>query len=164
MNAQEYLNYVIDPTLAMMQKEGNYCTDSARMLLLATCAIESDLGLYSRQVKGPAVGHFQVEPPTIKDIVQNWDDYHEMIPIIKQLAPLYNFGDILIIECEVNPRLSCLFARAKYAMVPKALPSSGDRLGLYNYYKKYYNSTLGASTVEKFYAAWDKHELDRVAL
>ena len=166
MNAQQTLDVVIKPTLALMSQHGNYDTIHARQLLLATLAIESDLGLYNRQVRGPAVSVFQLEPPTIFDIAKHWDAFPKMVPIIKQISMLHMSpnADRLVTECEVNSRLACLMARGKYAMDSKRIPSFDDKQGLYDYYKRVFNSDAGASTYTKWCEAWRKHGLDEVIL
>ena len=71
---------------------------------LATLAIESEMGLYNRQVRGPAVSVFQLEPPTIFDIAKHWDEFPKMVSIIKQISMLHMSpnADRLVTECEVN--------------------------------------------------------------
>lgn len=51
-------------------------SESAENLLIGTAAQESALGEYIRQLgNGPALGIFQMEPATFKDIVQNYLQY-----------------------------------------------------------------------------------------
>lgn len=166
MNSQQMLDVVIVPTLKLMQQHGNYDTIHARMLLLGTVAIESDMGLYNRQVKGPAVSVFQLEPPTIYSIAMNWDAWPSMIGIVQSISMLHMIDtkDRLVTECEVNARLACLMARGKYAMDSERLPSFDDKRGLYDYYKRVYNTEAGASTWHKWCEAWKKHKLDEVVL
>ena len=73
-------------------------------------------------------------------------------------------ADRLVTECEVNSRLACLIARGKYAMDSKRIPSFDDKEGLYQYYKRVFNSDAGASTYTKWCEAWRKHGLDEVVL
>ncbi|AUR95645.1 hypothetical protein NVP1210O_23 [Vibrio phage 1.210.O._10N.222.52.C2] len=166
MNAQQMHDVVIKPTLELMAQHGNYNTIHARQLLLGTLAIESDMGLYNRQLNGPAVSPFQIEPPTIFDIAKHWDAFPKMVPIIKQISMLHMSpnADRLVTECEVNMRLACLIARGKYAMDSKRLPSFDDKRGLYDYYKRVFNSEAGASTWTKWCDAWRKNKLDEVVL
>lgn len=164
MKAQQVLDVVIKPTLIEMQKVGNYNTINARMLLLATHAIESDLGLYNRQIKGPAVSPFQLEPSTIIDTARNWDKYPQMTEVVRKLSNIYDYGVTLVEECETNQRLACLIARGKYAMDSKRLPSFDDKRGLYDYYKRVYNTGEGASNWSKWCESWKKYNLDNVDL
>ena len=165
MNAQQFLNHVIDPTLTMMSELGNYNTKSARMLLLATVAIESDMGLYNQQINGPAVSAFQLEPDTIEQTAAWWDMWPEMTGIVRQISMIYKMdAPNLVLECEVNQRLACLIARGKYAMDLRSLPAHNDKEELFNYYKRVFNSANGASNYQKWCKAWDKHDLDEIIL
>ena len=47
-------------------------SDSAEELLMLTCAVESQLGTYLKQIKGPARGIFQMEPATERDCWVNF--------------------------------------------------------------------------------------------
>jgi hypothetical protein len=166
MNAQQMLDVVITPTLTLMAKHGKYDTIHAKMLMLATLAVESDMGLYSRQIEGPAVSIFQIEPETIFSIAKEWDAFPKMIPIIQSISMLHMSpnSDRLVTECEVNSRLACLIARGKYAMDKGRIPSFDDKEGLYEYYKRIYNTGAGATTWSKWCEAWKKHGLDKVIL
>ncbi len=74
MEAQQLHDYIIKPTLEYMG--GNYNSDKARFLLLCTAAIESNCGYYIKQVDGPALGIWQMEPATHDDIWENCDALH----------------------------------------------------------------------------------------
>ena len=59
---------------------------------------------------------------------------------------------------------ACAMARLKYSMDTAPLPFYADMYGIYAYYKRIYNTPLGASTFEKFKAAWDECGLDEIVL
>ena len=59
---------IITPALSKLQL---YSKD-AEELLIFTCAVESDGGTYLKQIKGPALGIYQMEPRTYNDIWQNY--------------------------------------------------------------------------------------------
>lgn len=165
MKAQEHLNTVIRPTLSLMHNLGNYSSPASRILMLGTVAIESDMALYNKQINGPAVSPYQLEPYTINDISRHWDAFPEMTDVIRKISSLYNFIETdLVKECEINQRLACLIARGKYAMDPNPLPDANDVEGLYSYYKRVYNTKDGASTWSSWIKAWRKHGLDNVEL
>ena len=48
--------------------------------------------------------------------------------------------------------------------IASAYPSFDDKRGLYDYYKRVFNSDAGASTYTKWCEAWRKHGLDEVEL
>ena len=51
-------------------------SDSAKVLLIGTCDIESNLGTYLYQINGPALGIYQMEPATHDDIILNYLKYN----------------------------------------------------------------------------------------
>ena len=163
MNSQQLLDHIITPTLKYMG--GNYDSLDARMLLLSTAAIESNCGYYIKQVGGPALGIWQMEPDTHGDIRCNSDAIQLGEPLrhrVNQLSmsPCNNINNDLI----VSPMYACAMARLKYSMDPKRLPSYNDKHAIYDYYKRIYNTELGASTREKFLIAWDRNGLNEVKL
>jgi hypothetical protein len=115
-------------------------SDSAVNLLMGTCAQESRFGTYLRQKEGPALGIMQIEPTTF-----NWlrDKYKTKYPWL---------ADCTADELEGDLCLSIIMARLRYAVVPAALPDANDINELAKYWKKYYNTAMGAGTVEEFTA------------
>ena len=75
MNTEQLLELIITPTHKYMG--GNYQSDSADLLSLCTAAIESDCGYYIKQLNGPALGVWQMEPATHNDTWDNCDILHE---------------------------------------------------------------------------------------
>lgn len=45
-------------------------------------------------------------------------------------------------------------ARVLYKRAPKALPHAGDVPGMAAYRKQYYNTPLGAGSVDQYIASW----------
>jgi hypothetical protein len=134
------------------------------MLLLATAAIESKCGYYIKQTEGgPALGIWQMEPETERDIWRNCDALQddEFNGMVLMMYPkgLW-FCDGLMIA----PMYACAMARLKYSMDTAPLPFYGDMHEIYEYYKRIYNTPLGASTFEKFKAAWYECNLDSIIL
>ena len=163
MNAQQLLDYIITPTLKYMG--GNYCTDNARMLLLATAAIESKCGYYIKQVGGPALGVWQMEPATEKDIWVNCDavqsdNFNQTIADLLCATEEHPVSNALMIL----PMYACAMARLKYSMDAEPLPDHNNLMAMYVYYKRIYNTPLGASTYAKFEAAYIACGLDEVTL
>jgi hypothetical protein len=160
MNAQQLLDYIIKPTLEYMK--GNYDSKNAQMLLLATSAIESKCGYYIKQINGPALGIWQMEPETEQDIMLNCDAMRDgyFATDIELLGNAEGNVEHLI-SC---PMYACAMARLKYSMDTAPLPFYGDIYAIYAYYKRIYNTPLGASTFEKFKAAWEECGLDDVVL
>lgn len=166
MNAQQLHDFIIKPTLSYMGD--SYNTEEARLLLLCTAAIESDCGHFIKQVNGPALGIWQMEPQTHNDIWANCDALkNEFGQIIRNLAPIYsNLTDNDLID---SPKYACAMARLKYSMDPHALPkyNGGTALDLdmfYRYYKRVYNTHLGASTFQKWLVKIEDHDILKVRL
>ena len=167
MNSQQLHDYIIKPTLEYMC--GNYNTPEARLLLLATAAIESDCGYYIKQVNGPALSAWQLELNTGADIWAKCD-------ALRDLALIDVMTDIGIHRTQaikenlmLSPQYACAMARLKYSMDSESLPKiTGDRkldeVEFYKYYKRVYNTHLGASTFEKWQVKCEKHNIFEVKL
>ncbi len=138
LNAEQLENLIIKPAL---QDLVMYC-ENAVELLLFTCACESDGGTYLHQVKGPALGIYQMEPATYNDI---WHNFILMRPNIKlQLIHSFEAGRIPPEDRLVyDLRYATAIARIHYARVQEPLPLANDVVALYLYYKKYYNTEKG---------------------
>lgn len=109
---------------------------NAYNLLLETCAVESDMQRYDRQIGGgPAKGIFQCEPDTLADIRNNFikfrSQYHRFLE-----------GDLL------HSAYAVIIARMHYLRVPEAIPDNRYDRGLY--WKKYYNTHLGKGTHQDY--------------
>jgi hypothetical protein len=120
-------------------------SEAAVNLLMGTAAQESRLGTYLRQMRGPAIGVFQMEPGTF-----NWlrDRYAAQYP------------EIACRECEEmewDIDLAILFARLRYLVVPIPLPAADDVLGLGGYYKAHYNTPAGKATVADFVRNYQRY-------
>ncbi len=147
MQAQQLHDYIIKPTLEYMG--GNYDSKNARFLLLCTAAIESKCGHYIKQINGPALGIWQMEPATEDDIWMNCDALEATLgqKMRRILSESMSNGDTQLI---LNQAYACAMARLKYSMDSEPLPDYNDFKAVYEYYKRIYNTPLGASTYAKF--------------
>ena len=161
MNAQQLLDCIIKPTLEYMG--GNYASKNASMLLLSTAAIESKCGHYIKQIGGPALGIWQMEPATHEDIWLNCDFLvlRMQQEVIADLA-VCNVGESKSLI--TSPMYACAMARLKYSMDSAPLPPYDNIRAVYDVYKRVYNTPLGASTYEKFKQAWLYHKLHEIKL
>lgn len=128
-------------------KEINLYSPAAANLLLGTCAQESSFGTYIKQLgfdtgKG-ALGVFQMEHPTFDDLQRRYGD---KFPVIKS----FTFG-----QMEWDLKAQIIMARIKYYSCPGPIPD--DLNGQAKYYKKWYNTELGAATVEEYLTNYDKY-------
>ena len=150
MNAQQLYDYIINPTHQYMG--GNYESKESSFLSLCTAAIESNCGEYIKQINGPALGIWQMEPDTHDDIWNNCDAFRDsdFLTLIDSLIPVFTFESLID-----APIYACAMARLKYSMDPHPLPNlSGDKdldcINFFEYYKRVYNTEFGASTYQKW--------------
>lgn len=120
---------------------------NAEELLVLTAAAESLGGEYLYQTNGPARGFFQMEPNTEKDILENYVRYKSSLrDALKKFICFntdgtysYRINDPLTYSLEYQ----VLISRIHYLRKPEAIPHVDDSVGLSEYWKKHYNTTLG---------------------
>ena len=147
---QPQLKELIEETL----REIDLYSEDAVNLLLGTAAQESQLGKYIKQLgNGPALGIFQMEPNTFNDIRNNYLGYRPAL--VGALIHFCNISDWDSAQLVYNLKLAICMARIHYLRVPNALP--GNLKGYAKYWKKYYNTPLGAGTEGEFVANYEKY-------
>lgn len=120
-------------------------SDTAVELLMLTCAQETHLGKYLKQVRGPARGIFQIEPATEKDMFRTLSQRHGAIRAkISEL--MFQTEGKGFTNMELNLAYQIAMARYFYYRVPKALPAN-DIVSMATYWKKYFNTYLGKGKV-----------------
>lgn len=131
-------------------------SDEAVELLMMTAAHESKLGTYIRQLNGPALGIFQMEPETYNDIQENFLEYRPHLDkAVIAMAPMGSATAEAADELAWNLKLQIIMARLHYYRVPEGLPK--DIEGLAEYAKKYYNTKEGKATAEKYLTDYKKY-------
>lgn len=140
MNAKQLWEAIIGPALRALGTQ--YGGASAEVLLLATAAQESLCGEYVHQVNGPALGIYQMEPPTYADTCTRNS---------RRLPDGYHSRDRLVYDL----RYATQIARLKYWLDPEPLPYPEDMGGMWSYYKRVWNTPAGAATKEQFVAHWE---------
>lgn len=122
---------------------------SAIDLLLGTAAQESAFGTYLKQVNGPALGVFQMEPATFR-WVASWG--RERYPTI----PLWTMYTAIVPDMlEFDLRIAVVFARLNYLSKPGVIPDSLQ--GQAAYWKRHWNTYLGKGTIEQYVRNWHKY-------
>jgi len=144
LNNKQFRELIVKPCLHDL----NYWSEAAEELMVLTCATESLGGTYIKQVEGPALGIYQMEPVTYHDI---WASYiskksHFAYIILQNVGVAYMPPPEFMIY---NLKLATYMARLCYLRVPEKLPEANDIKGLAEYWKKYYNTEHGAGTVDK---------------
>lgn len=129
---------VVRPALQM----AGIWSEAREQIVLGTGAVESAYKYLQQVGGGPALGWFQCEPATHRDMWQNW------IPSRPELK------DRLRILCEgierdgaliAHPMYAAAICGAHYLRAPGALPAAGDAQGQASYHKLRYNSAGGAT-------------------
>lgn len=150
---------LIDRVLTLFGRgiNDNIRSEDAIRLLFGTAAQESQLGTYLRQINGPALGVFQIEPDTELDIWKNWLVHrHTMADSIYNLSGVTWANPLAL---ETNLAYQIIMARIHYLRVPEPLPHHGDVPAMANYWKAHYNTHLGKGTPEEwvrnFKRLWD---------
>lgn len=157
MHPSDLLTYVVTPTL---HAQGLYSLAAAQ-LVTATAVHESQSGHYLKQVNGPALGIFQVEPATHRDLFENFLRYRP-----EHRRNLLNFAALSLADakhCSIeglpallelqlitNLAYAAAVCRLCYYRRPEPLPPANDPIAQARYWKAHYNTPAGRGTVEQF--------------
>lgn len=154
IDIDQFRDLVIEPTLEHL---GLYSV-AATELVLGTALQESRLTYIKQLGNGPAVGLFQMEPATHKDIWENFLRYRsDLTDKVRELA-----GQVATPAPEEmiwNMRYACAMCRVHYRRVREPLPTAGDRPSQAAYWKQHYNTPLGRGTQTEYIENWERaHE------
>lgn len=124
-------------------------SEASVVLLIGTAAHESHGGLYAKQIKGPAVGIYQIEPNTHKSKWQHYlrhrkdmqDFVLEYVPPRLLRTDTDEHGDFVYVDdaALLDPVYATIMARLIYWPAKEPLPKADDILGLGKYWDSYYN-------------------------
>lgn len=140
LNIAQLREFVIKPALLDLTMN----SPEAEELLVFTCAVESNGCSYIKQVKGPALGIFQMEPATYNDIWRNYimQKGNLMLTMITNFHASFMPDEQRLMY---DLRFAAAMARLHYARVREPLPAANDVNAIWNYYKKHYNTSKGAA-------------------
>ena len=138
---------IIDWTL----HELNMHSDDAVKLVYRTGMAETKYKHLIQMGGGPAIGFFQCEPATMRDIIDNYATYRPEI-MSKLWALGYDDKDAEMRLMGSIP-LQVAFCRLKYRRDKHAIPSSDHMEAQASYWKRVYNTELGKGTVKHFMEA-----------
>jgi len=122
---------------------------AAENLVLGTAMHESLL-IWIKQISGPALGVFQMEPATHRDIHESFLRYKRELQrsVLSTAAPFPgDFPDSS--ELVWNLRYAAAMCRIHYLRVPAPLPRENDAYALTEYWKRHYNTVAGKGTIEQ---------------
>jgi len=132
----------------VLEKMDMYSKD-AEYLLIGTCAQESRMGTFLKQVGGgPALGIFQMEPATERDVWENFLSYKRTISDKIDAVCGADALDRGALRWDLAYQI--IMARLQYYRRPEPLPSHTDVKAMGEYWKQWYNTPLGHGTVEQF--------------
>ena len=130
---------------------------AAEELLLMIAAHESHLGKYTKQINGPALGIFQMEPATWQDVMS------VVVPRrpwwVAQLAQLAGTEKPTAAAMQHQHAYACAIARLQLWRHKEALPDAGDIDALARYAKKYWNTDNGKASVGDYRLAYQERVL-----
>lgn len=164
IDPQQFRDLVVRPVLRDMRM----WSLAAERLVLGTVAAESEMGYSLKQRGGgPAVGVCQMEPTTAKDLLKRYlsgrrdidrrfqaafqlltDEY-----INWALVPLARISEKIMSDL----RFAVGLCRLRYWVVPEHLPEPHDVEALALYWKRHYNTALGAGRTEDFETKFTKY-------
>ena len=140
LNNFQFRQCIVLPTLYSLLMD----SPDAEELLVFTCATESLGCTYIKQVEGPALGIYQMEPLTHNDLWTNYINYKSTL-----VSLLISNFDISRIPNEYrlvyDLRYATAMARIFYHRTNEPLPPHNDVDLIWEYYKKYYNTGKGAA-------------------
>lgn len=150
IDIEQFRDLVIEPTLEHL---GLYSV-AATELVLGTALQESNLTYIKQLGNGPAVGLFQMEPATYRDIWDNYLRYRaDLTDKVRELA-----GQVAAPAPEEmiwNMRYACAMCRVHYRRVREPLPAAGDLSSQAAYWKEHYNTPLGRGTQTEYIENWE---------
>jgi len=132
-------------------------SEDATELLMLTAAQESHCGRYLKQEGGgPALGLYQIEPATYRDLFDNYLRYNQAL--LYKLEEYFNVNARNFrINLQGNLPYQIVIARLQYRRFPEALPSCSCSASIAQYYKKYWNTTKGKATIAEALFNYDKY-------
>ncbi len=132
-------------------KRDAFYDGNVAVLLLGTAAVESDFKPRFQASGGDAIGLFQVEYGTFRDL---WNRVIKNKYPALYSAVLKRYGDaagaLKFEELQKSDELCAVFARIKYAESGKPVPEASDTAALARYYKRVYNTLHGAAKEKDF--------------
>lgn len=144
-----FLEYIIEPATELcMTLAGVPAPPYMDTLLLATASQETLLGKWLHQIRGPALGVFQVEPATLDDLLNNYIKSAKRFNRLMQAVSLPGAEPREQIIFDL--RYAAVISRLYYFRVKEPLPAETTFASLWHYYKTYYNTAAGKATERDF--------------
>ena len=134
----------------------------AKLLISETCASETRLCGFRDQHFEDGKGPFQFDSVGFEDVKKRFAARKPETVEQLRVETGILWGRVTFEMLEYAPLLGAVLCRAKYYLVPEAIPL--DREGRAKYWKKWYNSELGKGTVEHYMDCSARFLGDEIAL
>jgi hypothetical protein len=147
LSPAEFRREIVRPTLAWLDPLVP-ASEAAENLLVATAMVESGLAALRQRGGGPALGLYQIEPATHRDVHLSFLAFRpELSARVTDLAAP---APALEVQLVSNLRYATAIARLVYWRAREKLPAADDPGGLARYWKVWFNTRLGAGTEAAF--------------
>lgn len=145
--AADFSTYVVVPALQLLAPAGIPYSTTAHDLLMGTAAAESTMAsVLVQEGGGPGIGPFMATPSLVPGILARCSP--TIRAAIAKVGDPTNNGAVTS-----NLTLAAMLARCWYWVEPAPLPADTiSALG--DYWKTYYNSSLGAGTATYWATQW----------
>lgn len=153
IDPNQFINQVIVPATNLLQMTSK----NAIGLMLGTAASESGIGSYIAQIdnNGNIVSNGGLGPFDMEEITH--DDCWKNV-----VAPNQRISDVMLKNGGRRPAdamvtdllYAAMMCRIQYSRFHESLPAYIDANAVYAYYKKYWNTGLGAATQDRFIACY----------
>lgn len=140
---EQLLRLVVVPALKSLDMD----SPIGRALVMGTAAQESRLTYLAQIGGGPALGLWQMEPATFRDIHENWLRHRPTV--VSRLDMMRTSRSPDPVELSWNLRLGAAMCRIHYRRF-SGWPETQDPAELGEYWKAYYNTPQGKGTAEEF--------------
>lgn len=149
-DAKQLRDCVIKPALESI----DLYSEQAENLLVMIAAHESSGGTYLKQVAGPALGIYQLEPDTYYSLWSRFLNSNDKCRVLasKILLACNYTKQPDAIELITNLKFATMMTRVFFLPMREAIPIDIPALAVYA--KRYWNTNLGKATPEKYEAAY----------
>lgn len=136
---------VVRPALLAMGSR--YATEGAVIQVTGTALVESG-GSYLKQISGPALGLWQMEPVTLHDIWNRWLKLPAQESLRVRLIDLIPIGADIERLLITDMQFGAMMCRCLYAMRADPVPLPVDAEAFCRTWKAFYNTSKGAGWID----------------
>lgn len=145
MDPKQFNDFILVPTLKAL----GLFTPASNVLMLGTALVESNLDFVEQIGPGTAMGIYQMEEATYRDILRYLNRFDNSRLKERCIAACYYNGWPSSDALMHNLKWATICARLKYWMHPDPLPSSMDAKQFARYHKEKYNTSMGKTDTDE---------------